>query len=112
MIYPKEYYIGKKVDYLQKRGILKNSVTHKVLEKKRPVSLVQLNYSGRETLLTGNPIFNEKGEIEGVVTNIRDLSEINELQEALKKANKLNETYKKRNKSIKEKSERRSRNCR
>ncbi|MDQ0162145.1 sigma-54 interaction domain-containing protein [Aeribacillus alveayuensis] len=92
---PKEYYIGKKVDYLQKRGILQDSVTEKVLEKKRTVSLVQLNYLGRETLLTGNPIFNEKGDIEGVVTNIRDLSELNELQEALRKANELNETYKK-----------------
>lgn len=92
---PKEYYIGKKVDYLQKRGILKDSVTHKVLKTKRTVSVVQLNYSGRETLLTGNPIFNENGEIEGVVTNIRDLSELNELQKALKKANELNETYKK-----------------
>lgn len=92
---PKEYYIGKKVDYLQKRGILQDSVTEKVLEKKRTVSLVQLNYLGRETLLTGNPIFNEKGDIEGVVTNIRDLSELNELQEALRQANELNETYKK-----------------
>lgn len=92
---PKEYYIGKNVDQLMKRGILQKSVTHRVLEKKRSVSLVQENYLGRETLLTGNPVMNEKGEIEGIVTNIRDLSELNELQSALKKATQLNDHFKK-----------------
>lgn len=92
---PKEYYLNKKTDDLVKRGILKDSVTHKVIEKKRTVSLVQLNYCGRETLLTGNPVFNENGEIESVVTNIRDLSELNELQAALRKANELNKSYQK-----------------
>lgn len=92
---PKEYYLNKKTEDLMKRGILEDSVTHKVLEKKRTVSLVQLNYCGRETLLTGNPVFNEEGEIESVVTNIRDLSELNELQTALRKANELNKSYQK-----------------
>lgn len=92
---PKEYYIGKNVDALMKRGILKDSVTHKVLKQKRSVSAVQSNYSGKETLITGNPVLNEEGEVEKVVTNIRDLSELNELQAALGKANELNNSYKK-----------------
>ncbi|UTE77243.1 sigma-54-dependent Fis family transcriptional regulator [Rossellomorea sp. KS-H15a] len=92
---PKEYYIGKSVDALMKRGILKSSVTQKVIEQKRSVSTVQYNYSGKETLITGNPVINDDGEIEKVVTNIRDLSELNELQTALKKANELNNSYKK-----------------
>ena len=90
---PKEYYLNKKVDDLIKRGILENSVTHKVIEKKRSVSHVQLNYSGKETLFTGNPVFNEQGEVESVVTNIRDLSDLNSLQTALRKANELNKSY-------------------
>jgi len=92
---PKEYYIGKNVDQLMKRGILQKSVTHRVLEKKRSVSLVQENHLGRETLLTGNPVLNDEGEIDSIVTNIRDLSELNELQTALKKANQLNDKFKK-----------------
>ena len=90
---PKQYYLHKNVNDLMKRGILENSVTHRVLEKKRSVSLVQPNHSGRETLLTGNPVFNEQGEIESVVTNIRDLSDLNSLQNALSKANELNKSY-------------------
>lgn len=92
---PKEYYIGKSVEALMKRGILKSSVTQKVIEQKRSVSTIQYNYSGKETLITGNPVINDDGEIEKVVTNIRDLSELNELQTALKKANELNDSYKK-----------------
>ncbi len=90
---PKEYYINKKTADLVKRGILEDSVTKKVLEKKRTVSVMQLNYLGRETLLTGNPVFNEDGEIESVVTNIRDLSDLSQLQQALREANELNKDY-------------------
>ena len=92
---PKEYYLNKNVDDLIKRGILKNSVTHRVIEKKRSMSLVQLSYLGKETLLTGNPVFDEHGEVESVVTNVRDLSDLNSLQTALQEANELNSSYQK-----------------
>ncbi|WP_285766855.1 sigma 54-interacting transcriptional regulator [Peribacillus sp. SI8-4] len=91
---PKEYYIGKSVDQLIKRGILNASVTHKVVKLRRTVSVVQENFAGKETLITGSPVFNEAGEIEQVVTNIRDLSDLNELMHELTKANELNHQYK------------------
>ncbi|CAH0164440.1 Limonene hydroxylase [Peribacillus sp. Bi96] len=91
---PKEYYIGKSVDQLIKRGILNASVTHKVVKLRRTVSVVQDNFAGKETLITGSPVFNEKGEIEQVVTNIRDLSDLNELMHELTKVNELNNQYK------------------
>ncbi|MCY9138997.1 sigma-54 interaction domain-containing protein [Peribacillus frigoritolerans] len=91
---PKEYYIGKSVDQLIKRGILNASVTHKVVKLRRTVSVVQDNFAGKETLITGSPVFNAEGEIEQVVTNIRDLSDLNELMHELTKANELNNQYK------------------
>ncbi|WP_223255794.1 sigma 54-interacting transcriptional regulator [Peribacillus frigoritolerans] len=91
---PKEYYIGKSVDQLIKRGILNASVTHKVVKLRRTVSVVQDNFAGKETLITGSPVFNAEGEIEQVVTNIRDLSDLNELMHELTKANELNHQYK------------------
>lgn len=92
---PKHYYLGKNTNDLIKRGILHESVTSKVIEKKKTVTIVQKNINGKETLMTGNPVFNEQGEVEKVVTNIRDLSELNQLNEELKKAQHLNEKYKK-----------------
>lgn len=91
---PKEYYIGKNVDALISRGILENSVTHKVVEERRTISVVQKNYAGKETLLTGTPVFNEEGSVDKVVTNIRDLSDLNELQVELSKVAELNDKYK------------------
>ncbi|WP_079527625.1 sigma-54 interaction domain-containing protein [Halobacillus hunanensis] len=103
---PKEYYVGKHVDALKKRGILKSSVTEKVVQQRRTVSVVQDNYAGKETLITGAPVFNEEGEVEKVVTNIRDLSDLNELQTKLHKMNELNDKYKKELDMLKNKSER------
>ncbi|MBU8906082.1 sigma-54 interaction domain-containing protein [Desertibacillus haloalkaliphilus] len=91
---PKHYYVGKNINELIRRGILKASVTPRVVETRDTVSLVQKNHNQKETLLTGSPIFNEEGEIEKVVTNIRDLSDLNKLTEQLNKAQKLNEKYK------------------
>lgn len=97
---PKEYYIGKTVDELIQRGILKTSVTHEVLKKKRRVTINQLNYAGKDTLMTGNPVFNEEGEIEKIVTNIRDLTELNDLHRELKKMKDLNKKYKRELKKL------------
>ncbi len=98
---PKEYYIGKNVDRLMERGILKDSVTPKVLKQKRPVSVVQENYRGKETLITGNPVLNENGDIEKVITNIRDLSDLNRLLTELSEAKKRNNEYEKELKKLK-----------
>lgn len=92
---PKHYFIGKNVTDLMNRGILKESVTFKVIEQEKTVTVVQKNYKGQETLITGSPIFNEQGAIEKVVTNIRDWSELSDLMDELKKVQKLNDEYKK-----------------
>ncbi|MEK4923041.1 sigma 54-interacting transcriptional regulator [Cytobacillus sp. FSL R5-0569] len=91
---PKDYYMNKKVDALIERGILESSLTKRVIEKKETISHVQFNRAGNESLLlTGSPVFDDTGEVESVVTNIRDLSQLIELQNALKEANKLNLSY-------------------
>ncbi|WP_408010380.1 sigma-54 interaction domain-containing protein [Pseudalkalibacillus sp. A8] len=98
---PKEYYIGKNVAQLVDRGILKDSVTSKVIEQRRTVSVVQKNFEGKETLITGSPVMNEDGDIEKVITNIRDLSELNGLLEELKEVQKRNNQYEKELKRLK-----------
>lgn len=99
---PKEYYIGKSVDRLIDRGILKASVTHLVRKNGRTASLVQESHEGKPILLTGAPLFNERGEVEKVVTNIRDLSDLKDLETELTKVRKLNEEYRKELSLLKE----------
>ncbi|MFC7441098.1 sigma-54 interaction domain-containing protein [Laceyella putida] len=100
---PKHYYIGKKVDSLIKRGILGESVTFKVLKQGKTVSQIQNKLAGKEILMTGTPIFNKEGEIEKVITNIRDLSELNALHHELKKTLELNNQYRKELERLKSK---------
>ncbi|SFJ55296.1 sigma-54 interaction domain-containing protein [Thermoflavimicrobium dichotomicum] len=80
---PKEYYIGKDLRYLEKRGIVQKSVTFEVMKQKKPVTVIQENALGKVILITGSPVFNEQGEIIRVVTNLRDISELNRLREEL-----------------------------
>lgn len=87
-----EELIGKKMEDLVKEGIISSSATLKVLEEKRSVTIVQ-SVKGKELLVTGNPVFNEKGEITHVVSNLRDISELNRLREEIKENRELKERY-------------------
>lgn len=86
---PKEYYIGKDMRYLEKRGIVKKSVSFEVMKKKKPVTMIQETSTGKVLLMTGSPVFNEEGEVIRVVTNLRDISELNQLREELSRLRKF-----------------------
>ncbi|HHV72141.1 MAG TPA: sigma-54-dependent Fis family transcriptional regulator [Clostridia bacterium] len=85
--------IGEYMDDLVRRGYYSDSATLHVLKKRAPVTIMQKIKSGVEVIVTGNPIFNEKGEIIRVVTNVRDITELNFLKEQLEKTKMLSERY-------------------
>ena len=61
--------------------MIDKSVTLEVLEKKRPVTIFQnAKRTDKKLLVTGNPIFREDGSIELVVTNDRDITELDNLR--------------------------------
>jgi PAS domain S-box-containing protein len=86
---PKEYYIGKDLRYLEKRGIVHKSVSLEVIKHKKPVTVIQENALGKVLLITGSPVMNEQGEVIRVVTNLRDISELNRLREELSQLRKF-----------------------
>ncbi|MFC4767838.1 sigma-54 interaction domain-containing protein [Effusibacillus consociatus] len=87
-----EELIGKNLRDIVKEGIINESVTFKVLEKKRPITIVQ-KVREKEVLVTGNPIYDEHGEITYVVTNVRDISELNRLKLELQQSKALTRKY-------------------
>lgn len=78
-----EEFVGKNVSYLVMKGLISKSCSSLVLEQKKVVSLEQRLATGKALWVTGTPIFDEEGKIEMVVTNVRDITEINELREQL-----------------------------
>ncbi|MCX7698641.1 MAG: sigma 54-interacting transcriptional regulator [Candidatus Goldbacteria bacterium] len=80
----REEVIGKNMRELVAKGVFDRSVSLEVIEKKRPVTIMQELRSGKKVLVTGSPVFNEKNdEIILVVTNVRDITELMELKDEL-----------------------------
>jgi PAS domain S-box-containing protein/TyrR family helix-turn-helix protein len=87
--------LGRTMKEMEEAGIVDRSVTSLVLEQKGPVTIVQESRNGRIALSTGNPIFDEKGNIFRVVTNIRDLTELESLKQKVEEMEGLSQHYEK-----------------
>lgn len=88
--------LGKRMDFLVEEGFYNESVTLLVLENREPTTIVQRVKTGKTVIVTGTPIFDAGGEISLIVTNVRDVTELNNLQEELAKMEILQVQYKTR----------------
>jgi PAS domain S-box-containing protein len=88
-----EELLGRSMDELVRAGYFDQSVTLEVLKRRQPVTLMQHIKGGKRVIVTGNPFFDERGEIRLVVTNVRDITELEELREKLESTRRLTERY-------------------
>lgn len=88
-----EEFLGKHVSYLVEKGIISKACSTIVLERKEVVTIEQTLKSGKILLVTGTPIFDDSGEIEMVVTNVRDITELILLKEELQKKKEKVDRY-------------------
>lgn len=77
--------IGKDMRQLVEEKYYDQSVTLLVMEKGERITINQRVKGDRRLLVTGNPIFDEEGRLSRVVTNVRDITELTNLQEQLTK---------------------------
>lgn len=82
----REELIGRHMAKLMEEGYFDQSVSLLVLEKKERISIMQKINGKKEVIVTGNPVFNEQGELEMVVTSVRDITHLNEMRRELDKA--------------------------
>jgi transcriptional regulator with PAS, ATPase and Fis domain len=87
--------VGKNILKLEDLGLFTPSVTRLVIEKKKKVSVVQETNNGRKILAVGNPVFNEKNELDRIIIASRDITETTRLKTELKEVRKRSEQYKK-----------------
>ncbi len=85
--------IGKNLKELVFQGKFDKVVTFDVLASGRAVTIIQRTHTGKKMLITGNPIFNEHGEIDFVVINERDIQELDNLRTKLEQTKALAEAY-------------------
>lgn len=86
--------VGRNMADLVKEGVFSRSGTLAALDKGEQATLTLTASTGKEALVTSNPIYDDEGNVIMVVTNVRDITELNELQRKLERVAGLQELYK------------------
>ena len=88
-----EELVGKSVESVVIEGYFDNSISLLVIEQKKKITSLATVNNNNKVLITGNPIFNENGEVIQVLTVMRDLTELLKLKDEIEMAEKKNEKY-------------------
>ena len=75
--------VGKSMKMLVEEKYFDQSATLLVIEKRERITINQIVKGDRRLLVTGNPIFDETGNLFRVVTNVRDITDLGNLQDQL-----------------------------
>ncbi|MGC8658050.1 MAG: sigma 54-interacting transcriptional regulator, partial [Desulfomonilaceae bacterium] len=89
----REDIIGRNMMDLVKDGVLDHSVTLDVLERRGQVTIMQKIKGDKHMLVTGTPIFDDENRITLVVTNVRDMTLLNEVKAQLEESRRLSSRY-------------------
>lgn len=87
-----EEYVGKNVHKLVEEGYIGRSVSNIVINRRAPYTIVDVR-NGRELLLTGNPLFNDRGALIRVITVVRDTTELSDLKQRLAESEAARNSY-------------------
>lgn len=86
--------IGKHVDYLKNHGYASESPIPESINKKSTVSIRQDTHTGKTLILTAAPVFDKNGNIEYIVENVRDITELNRIKSMLEDSQREVKRYK------------------
>ena len=76
--------VGRYVEELEKAGYYKNAVTPQVIKQKKQVNaMAESSRNGTKMLITGNPIFDEAGNVKKVVVIDREITDLLQMQAEL-----------------------------
>ncbi len=85
--------VGRNMSDLIAEGFINRSATLEVIKTGKTATLLQNTGTGRKLMITGNPIFDETGQLVRVVVNERDITEIDALHEALQHQEAIKNQY-------------------
>ena len=89
-----KHFVGNKIDHLTEKGIFAyEPITIRALREKRIVTGVQEINTGKAVTVTGVPVMNNESKVIRVITNVRDLVELNCLKEDMRKSQELLQRY-------------------
>lgn len=86
--------IGKTSWQLADEGICSPPITPIALSEKQKITIEQTTRIGKRLIVTANPILDQKGEIDLIVENSRDITELEKIKQDLEVTKNLVEKYK------------------
>jgi PAS domain S-box-containing protein len=89
----REDLLGRNMIDLVREGVFDHSVTLDVLEQRHQVTIMQKIKSDKHLLVTGTPIFDDEEKIALVVTNVRDITLLNDVRDQLEESRRLSSRY-------------------
>ncbi|USG65717.1 sigma 54-interacting transcriptional regulator [Brevibacillus ruminantium] len=83
------------VDEVMEKGFVKLAVSKEAFIHKKTITKLNQYSTGIEALVTSTPVMDEEGNLLFVISNIRDLTELNRLKRQLDETNSLTESFRK-----------------
>ncbi|MDA8178371.1 MAG: sigma-54 interaction domain-containing protein [Desulfobacteria bacterium] len=74
-------------------GTINRSASVEAIKKRKSVTIMQEFSNGRTAIVTGVPVFDEAGNVHRVISNVRDITELNELRAEVQESRTLAERY-------------------
>jgi len=87
--------IGKTVYHLFEKGYFTPTIIPVVFKEKKRITFSQETMIGRKLVITATPVLDKNENVDFVVMNVRDITEIEELKYNLEETNKLVQLYRK-----------------
>jgi len=85
--------VGKPFRELIEKGILTNNIINMVKKEGGPVRAVESPSADNSLVISGNPVHDEDGVLSKIIINIRDMTELEGLREALEESQLLSLQY-------------------
>jgi PAS domain S-box-containing protein len=86
--------IGKSAYELEQKGVFSKSVTLRVLQEKRKISMIQNTAAGKRLMVTGIPEFDDQGNVIGVINVSQDITGLEQIQQKLLETEEMLEWFK------------------
>ncbi|MEW9674073.1 sigma-54 interaction domain-containing protein [Ammoniphilus sp. 3BR4] len=83
------------VDEIMEKGLVKLAVSKEAITHKKTITKLNQYSTGIEALVTSTPVLDEEGNLLYVISNVRDLTELNRLKSQLDQTTSLTEIYRK-----------------
>ncbi|MHB8074945.1 sigma 54-interacting transcriptional regulator [Desulfosporosinus fructosivorans] len=88
-----EELLGRPFKDLVDKGVFQKNIIYLVKKQDGLVSILESSSAEHSLVITGNPVYDEEGKMAKIVINIRDMSEIIFLREALEESKQLSKKY-------------------